>query len=99
MPKRNPEVEELERLRLPQEGEVFGVVEQMMGFDRLRVRCKDGKTRMCRIPGKFRKRMWVKENDVVIVKPWGVQGDQRGDIVHRYTKTQVDWLVRKGIWG
>ena len=90
--------EEIERLRVPRPNEVFGIVEQMFGFDRLRVRCKDGHVRNCRIPGKIRKRLWVREGDIVIVRPWLVQGEDRGDIVYRYTGTQVDWLRRKGLW-
>lgn len=90
--------EEFERLRVPRRDEIFGIVEQMVGFDRLRVRCKDGHSRICRIPGKIRKRLWIRENDVVIVRPWAVQGEEKGDIIHRYTRTQVDWLRRKGLW-
>jgi translation initiation factor 1A len=90
--------EEPERLRLPREGEVLCIVEQMLGFDRLRVRCKDGFVRNCRIPGKIRKRLWVREGDVVIVRPWKVQGNEKGDILYRYTRAQLDALRRKGLW-
>ena len=90
--------EEIERLRVPRRGEVFGTVEQMVGFDRIRVRCKDGHVRICRIPGKIRKRLWIRENDVVIVRPWMVQSEEKGDVVYRYTRTQVEWLRRKGLW-
>lgn len=90
--------EEFERLRVPRRGEIFGVAEQMVGFDHLRVRCKDGHTRICRIPGKIRKRLWIRENDVVIVRPWAVQGEKKGDIVYRYTRTQKWWLMKKGLW-
>lgn len=97
MPK--PPAEVPERLRLPGKGEVLGLVDQMMGFDRLRVRCKDGHTRVCRIPGKIRKRLWIRENDVVIVRPWAVECEEKGDIVYRYTRTQLEWLIKKGLWG
>lgn len=90
--------EEIERLRMPSTDEVLGVVEQMFGFDRLRVRCTDGHVRVCRIRGKIRKRLWVRENDVVIVRPWPVQSEEKGDVIYRYTRTQVGWLRRKGIW-
>jgi len=90
--------EAFERLRVPRKGEIFGVVEQMSGFDRLRVRCKDGHVRMCRIPGKIRKRLWVRVNDVVIVRPWTVQSDEKADIIYRYTRTQLYWLEKKGLW-
>ncbi|MEM2878316.1 MAG: translation initiation factor eIF-1A [Candidatus Hadarchaeales archaeon] len=97
MPK-NQTPEDTSRTRVPQKNEVLGMVEQMFGFDRLRVRCRDGRVRNCRIPGKIRKRMWVREGDVVVVRPWPVQGDERGDIIHRYTSTQVEWLRKEKLW-
>ncbi|MFN4133268.1 MAG: translation initiation factor eIF-1A [Candidatus Hadarchaeales archaeon] len=92
-----PEEEE-QKLYIPKTGEILGIVDQMFGFDRLRVRCRDGHVRNCRIPGKMRKRMWVREGDVVVVKPWPVQGEERGDIIFRYTKTQAEWLKKRGLW-
>ena len=91
------EEEALRRLRLPADNEVLGIVEQMFGASRMLVKCKDSKVRLCRIPGKIKRRVWIKEGDVVIVKPWDVQSDKRGDVVWRYTKTQVDRLVRQGL--
>jgi translation initiation factor 1A len=34
--------------------------------------------------------------DLVLVKPWIVQTDERADIAYRYTRTQANWLKRKG---
>lgn len=89
--------EQLRRLRLPVEREILGTVEQMLGASRMLVRCKDEKLRTARIPGKMRRRIWVREGDIVIVKPWEVQGDQKADIVWRYTKPQVSRLIQQGI--
>ena len=69
----------------------------MMGASRMRVSCKDNKIRLCRIPGKLKRRIWIKEGDIVIVRPWAVQGDEKGDIVWRYTKPQVDRLINRGV--
>ncbi len=91
------EEEQLRRLRMPHEGEVLGTVEQLMGASRMLVRCKDDRLRMARIPGKLRRRIWVREGDIVIVKPWEVQGDKKGDIVWRYTKPQVARLLQQGM--
>ncbi len=88
---------ELKRIRLPGEGELLGVVEQMLGASRMLVRCSDGKTRIARVPGRIKRRMWIKEGDIVIVKPWIVQSDKKADIVYRYTKTQVDRLQAAGL--
>ena len=87
---------EITRIRRPREGEVLGIIEQMLGADRLRVQCEDGKSRICRIPGRLRKRVWMRPGDLVLVKPWIVQTDERGDIAFRYTRTQANWLQRKG---
>jgi len=55
------------RVKMPRQGEVLGIVEAMLGANKLRVRCQDDKMRLCRIPGKLRKSMWIKENDFVLV--------------------------------
>ncbi|MEW6721898.1 MAG: translation initiation factor eIF-1A [Candidatus Micrarchaeota archaeon] len=88
--------EERRRLRFPREGEVLGVVIGLMGGSRMRVTCKDGKERMCRIPGKLKNRIWVKEGDVVIVKPWEIEGDKKGDIIWRYFPLQARILKEEG---
>lgn len=90
--------ERISNLRLPRNDEVFGVVEEAMGSGHMKVRCKDGNVRVGRIPGKLRKRVWIEEGDVVILDPWVVQSDEKGDIVYRYTRTQVGWMRKEGIW-
>ncbi|MEM0073697.1 MAG: translation initiation factor eIF-1A [Thermoplasmatales archaeon] len=94
----NDTQEEISRVILPNpnKGEMFGIVEKMLGSSRLNVICADGKTRVGRIPGKIRKRMWMKEGDLVIVKPWSFQ-DDRADVTFRYTKTQAAYLSRNQI--
>jgi len=67
----------------------------MLGAGHIKVRCEDGVERLGRIPGKMRKKIWIKEGDVVIVVPWPFQKD-RADIVWRYTNPQVEWLERRG---
>ncbi|MFQ5800311.1 MAG: translation initiation factor eIF-1A [Candidatus Hydrothermarchaeales archaeon] len=91
------EEEQLRRLRMPKEGEVLGTVEQLLGASRMLVRCKDEKLRIARIPGKMKRRIWVREGDIVIVKPWTVQGDKKADVVWRYTRPQVSRLVQQGM--
>lgn len=90
--------EEVVRVRLPstRDGEIFGVADQLLGASRIRVMCADGKSRLGRIPGKLKKRMWIREGDLVVVRPWEFQED-KCDIVHRYTKTESTSLSRKGI--
>jgi translation initiation factor 1A len=94
--KRNQGSNEPIRVRLPRGKEMFGEIEQIMGASRFRINCKDGKTRMCRIPGKFRRRIKVKAGDIVIIEPWTIEGDEKGDIVWIYNKTQMAWLRKNG---
>ncbi|MEZ0344977.1 MAG: translation initiation factor aIF-1A [Infirmifilum sp.] len=72
------------------------VIQQLLGFDRAKVLCSDGKVRLCRIPGKLKKRMWMRVGDLVLVAPWDFQ-PERGDIIYRYTSTEVQRLERKGL--
>ncbi len=85
------------RVRLPKQGEILGIVTQILGADRIKVRCMDKKDRVVRIPGKHRKRLWCRQNDIVSVMPWyGLQEDTRGDLIYRYNKNQANWLEEKG---
>lgn len=87
---------EIRHTKLPHNGEVFGVVDQRLGGTRMRVRCLDGKLRLCRIPGRFKRRLWVREGDTVLVEPWELGGDEKGDILYKYTRAQVEWLKGRG---
>ncbi len=69
----------------------------MMGASHMKVRCEDGKVRMCRVVGKMKKHFWIQTGDIVIVAPWAFQTkDTKADIVWRYTKTQMFRLKRDG---
>ena len=60
------------------------------------VRCFDGKTRICRIPGRLKRKLWVREGDLVIVEAWEFGGDDKGDIIFKYRPAQVAFLKSKG---
>lgn len=77
-------------------GEIFGIADQLLGASRIKVMCADGKSRLGRIPGKLKKRMWIRQGDLVVLKPWAFQ-DDKCDIKHRYTKTESTYMSRKGL--
>ncbi len=89
--------DEFTRVRIPQKSanEMLGFVESLLGANKIRVRCMDGVVRLARIPGKIKKRIWIREGDVVIVVPWSFQ-NEKADIVWKYSAPQVNWLERKG---
>jgi translation initiation factor 1A len=88
--------DEISRIKLPRGVQTFGILEQRLGASRTKVRCLDGKTRVCRIPGRLKRSLWVREGDVIIVEPWEYCGDEKGDILFKYTRSQVEYLKRKG---
>jgi translation initiation factor 1A len=86
----------IDETRVPQEFEVLGISEKLLGNDRIMVRCQDGATRLCRIRGKMKRKVWIRLNDIVLVSPWDFQTDKRGDIVWRYKGNQAEWLRSSG---
>ena len=86
------------RVPLPKEriNEMFAIADQILGGRRVRVVCADGETRLARIPGKMRRRQWVREGDLIVVQPWDFQ-DAKADVKKRYSKTESLYLSRKGL--
>jgi translation initiation factor 1A len=83
------------RLYIPTEGQVLGRVVQQLGYDRFKVRCQDGQERNVRIRGKLKRRAWTRVGDWVLVEPWDFQSE-RGNILWRYTRGQVELLRSRG---
>ncbi len=88
--------EEIRRVKLPRGNETIGLLIARLGGSRCRVQCLDGKERICRIPGRLKRSLWVRENDIVIVNPWEFGGDEKGDIVFKYRPAQAKFLKKKG---
>ena len=88
--------ESLANLLYPSKNDVLGVATKMLGFDRVMVKCQDGHERLCRVRGKLKRRVWIRNGDIVLVSPWDFQSDTRGDIFWRYRKNQTEQLRLKG---
>ena len=82
----------LKEIRLPEEGEMFGRVLKILGGENVLVKCTDNITRRGRIRGKLKRRVWIRDNDIVIIAPWDFNEAEKGDIVWRFTLPQVEWL-------
>ena len=92
----NQEQEDIGRVKLPRGNQVFGILEQRLGGSRMRVRCMDKKTRICRVPGRLKRKLWVREGDVLLIQPWELGGDEKGDVIFKYKPNQANWLRKKG---
>ena len=84
------------RVRMPRGNEKVGIIAQRYGGNRMEVKCTDGKTRNCRIPGRFKRSLWLRPNDIVLVQPWP-DNDEKGDVVFKYMPNAVSQLRKKGI--
>jgi translation initiation factor 1A len=81
----------LKELVMPEQGEILGRVVKLTGGDQVVVKCTDGETRMCRIRGKLKRRMWIREKDIVLVSPWDFDS-RKADILWRYIRAHAEWL-------
>ena len=80
----------------PNKNDILGIVIKNYGETRMNIKCQDGETRICRVRGKMKKRMWVREGDVVLISPWDFQPSEKGDIIFRYTTNQAYLLRQRG---
>ena len=89
--------EQLRKIRLPRKEdlEMFGIVTQLQGGSQVNILCEDGIERNCRIPGKMRKKTWMRQRDIVIIKLWDFQ-PSKADVVWRFLGMQTEHLKRKG---
>ena len=79
------------RAPLPKEGESIGIIDQRLGGNKMMVNCVDGKARNCRVPGRLRRKLWLRPEDVVIVAPWELD-NTKGDVIFKYRPNQIAWL-------
>ncbi len=90
-----------ENLRIPipekNENEMFAIVNKVLGGSRMDVQSVDGKSRLARIPGRMRRRLGrIRMGDLIIISPWDIQ-DEKADILYRYKKNQIRFLINKDI--
>jgi translation initiation factor 1A len=84
------------RVRMPRQGEFVGVIIQRLGGNRMEVATTDGKSRNCRVPGRFKRSLWLRPKDVVLIQPW-VDDDHKGDVIYKYNSASIIQLRKKGI--
>jgi len=96
--KKNPPIQPQfnTRIRQPRQGQFAGVVLQRLGGNRMSIKSTDNKIRNCRVPGRFKRRFWLRPGDAVIIEPWA-DDDDKGDIIFQYRKNEAIQMKKKGI--
>lgn len=74
-----------------EEGQDYAQVIKMLGNGRLEAKCSDGKQRLCHIRGKFRKRVWINVDDIILLGLRDFE-DDKADVIHKYTPDEARTL-------
>lgn len=83
------------RVVLPRGKEIIGVIDQRLGGNKMMVNCTDGKSRNSRVPGRLKRKLWLRPGDVVIIEPWELD-ETKADVLFKYKPNQVEWLKKNG---
>jgi translation initiation factor 1A len=83
------------RAKIPRGEEVIGIIEERLGGNKMKVKCLDGKTRNSRVPGRLKRKLWLRPGDTVLVEPWELD-KLKGDVIFKYPSNQIEWLKRNG---
>ncbi len=89
------EEQKVARAPLPKGKETIGIIEQRLGGNKMMVACLDGKKRNCRVPGRLKRKLWLRPGDVVIIEPWELDFN-KGDVIFKYRQNQIEWLKQNG---
>ncbi|HOR52187.1 MAG TPA: translation initiation factor eIF-1A [Candidatus Pacearchaeota archaeon] len=91
----NSEEIKIARAKIPRGEEVIGIIEERLGGNKMKVKCLDGKTRNSRVPGRLKRKLWLRPGDTVLVEPWELD-KSKGDVIFKYPSNQIEWLKRNG---
>ena len=83
------------RAKLPRGKEIIGIIEQRLGGNKMMVNCLDGKSRNCRVPGRLKRKLWLRPGDVVLVEQWELDFN-KADVIFKYPSSQINWLRKNG---
>lgn len=89
------DTEDFSKTVLPRKNQLLGIVEKRYGGGRMKVKTIEGEEYMARIPGRVKKFLWVRENNIVLLEPWEYE-ETKADLIYKYKPTEVTYLQRKG---
>lgn len=88
---------ESKKIDFKEHGQEYGLILRKLGDGRFEVKCSDGETRIGRVRGKMRKRVWINPNDLVLVSlRQDFTDDKKADIISKYTQSDGRKLIIMG---
>lgn len=82
-------------LLFAEENQMYASVDKILGNCRVIAKCNDGKSRICHIRGKLKKRVWVREGSVILIGLREFE-DDKADIIHCYLPEEIRRLKAYG---
>lgn len=82
-------------LHFKQDGQEYAQIARMLGNERIEAQCFDGQKRLCHIPGKLRKKVWMGVGDIILVGLRDYQND-KCDVLMKYTGEEARMLKAYG---
>ena len=93
--KNKNEDEQKRELVFKDAGQEYAQVLQVLGNCRVRAFCFDGVTRLCHVRGKFRKKVWINRDDIILVGLRDYQ-DGKADVIHKFSSDEARKLKTLG---
>ena len=87
------QVEKRKLIEADLDGQVYGIIEKVLGDRYFEVNCVDNTKRRCRVRSK-RLKIQVKECVIVALRNFD---DKNGDIIYRYNSDEVRSLQKNGV--
>ena len=93
--KKNRGGQDKRELIFKEDGQEYALVIKMLGDGRLEAECGDGRRRLCHIRGKFRKRVWIRAEDILLLGLRDFE-DNKADVIHKYSQEEGRTLQAYG---
>lgn len=89
---------------LKKDGQAYAFVTKMLGNRRIMAKLThqldesqvNQSERLCIIPGKFKRRVWINKGDIILVGTRDGYSDNKCDVMYKYTPAEAKQLVKQG---
>lgn len=90
------EVEKVKAPRKEEDGQEYAQVVKMLGDSRILARLftSEAPEKTCIIPGKFKKRVWINKDDIILVGTRDEFSDNKCDVLYKYNPKEVRQLIK-----
>ncbi len=93
--KKSTNNETVRKLETKDKDQEYAKVLRMLGNRRLIALTNEDKQILCHIPGKFKSRVWINSDDIILITLRDYQAD-KSDVIYKYTAQEVKKLVKMG---